>query len=75
MNRMIDIAGTTYGYDELVHYTVASKIIGVSARTVRHMGSTGAIPVYRMSKRNNRFLVADLMKYSELRRVEATSQH
>ena len=74
MNRVIDIGETTYGLDELVHYTVASKVLGVSDRTVRHMGSSGVIPVYRMSKRNNRFLIADLLEYSECRRAEATSE-
>jgi hypothetical protein len=66
----IIIGEKAYGYDQLVDCHTASAIIGLSARTVRDMAVRREIPVYRISRNVTRYLVRDLVEWSEAKRVE-----
>lgn len=67
---VIIINGNELGVDELVDSNIASKVLGLSPRTVRDMGIKRVIPVYRIGSRTNRFLVSDLLEFCESRRRE-----
>lgn len=59
------------GLDELVNYKIVAKILGLSSRTVRDLGtgSRRVLPVYQVGSCSNRFLVRDLVERCEGRRV------
>jgi len=67
----IRIGSEVIGLDELVDYKIAAKILGLSPRTVRDMGTGNrrVLPVYQVGSRANRFLVRDLIEWSEGRRA------
>lgn len=67
----IRIGASLYGADELVDHTVAAKITGLTPRTVRDKGVKRQIPVYRTARNLTRYLVRDLVAFSEQARVEA----
>ena len=67
----INIAGEDVGFDELVGPSMAAKIVGLSPRSLRRLVSQGQIPVYRYAPNSMRYLVRDLMEWTEARRVEA----
>ena len=67
----INIAGVDVGFDELVGPSMAAKIVGLSPRSLRRLVSQGEIPVYRYAPNSMRYLVRDLMEWTEVRRVEA----
>lgn len=62
------------GYDELVDAELASKIIGLSPRTIRDMAVRREIPVYRVSNNVTRYLVRDLVEWSEGKRCEPAGE-
>ena len=66
----INVAGYDIGFDELVSPAVAGKIVGLSTRSLRRLVSQGEIPVYRYAPNSLRYLVRDLMEWTEERRVE-----
>lgn len=69
-NEAITIADNVYGYDELVDATVASKIIGLAPRTIRNMVVRRDLPIYRISRNVTKYLVRDLIEWSENKRID-----
>ena len=69
----INIAGVDVGFDELVGPSMAAKIVGLSPRSLRRLVSQGEIPVYRYAPNSMRYLVRDLMEWTEEQRVEPIS--
>ena len=67
----LNVGGYDVGFDELVSPAVAAKIVGLSPRSLRRLVSQGQIPVYRYAPNSMRYLVRDLMEWTEARRVEA----
>lgn len=67
--EFINIEGRLIGFDELVNSHTASKIVGLSARTLRDKASRKEIPAYRVSRSITCFLVRDLIEWSEAKRV------
>ena len=70
MTEVICIGERKIGLDELVDHRLAARILGLAPRTVQDMGtgSKRVLPVYRIGSRTNRFLVRDLLEWSEQRR-------
>jgi hypothetical protein len=71
-NRVLDIGGESVGYDQIVDHNLGALILGIAPRSLQNLGYNRQIPIYQMGRRN-RFLVADLIDYSEECRVEATN--
>lgn len=69
--EIILIDNREIGLDELCDSYTAGKILGLSPRTVRDMGVKRTLPIYKVGARTNRFLVRDLLEFTEERRVEA----
>ena len=69
----LNVGGYAVGFDELVSPAVAAKIVGLSPRSLRRLVSQGEIPVYRYAPNSMRYLVRDLMEWTEARRVESHS--
>ncbi len=55
--------------EHLVDARVASKLLGLSVRTIGDLAMKGKIPRYKMGSAN-RFKVSDLIKYREARKVQ-----
>ena len=70
INNYINIEDNNIGLDQLVNFKVAAKILGLAPRTIKDMGSKRVIPIYKIGVKTTRFLVRDLMKWAEERRVE-----
>ena len=66
----LNVGGYDVGFDELVSPAVAAKIVGLSPRSLRRLVSQGEIPVYRYAPNSMRYLVRDLMEWTEARRIE-----
>lgn len=66
----IRIGDALIGSDELVDHNIAAKITGLSPRTMRDKGVKRQIPVYRTARNLTRYLVRDLVEFSEDRRIE-----
>ena len=66
----LNVGGYDVGFDELVSPAVAAKIVGLSPRSLRRLVSQGQIPVYRYAPNSMRYLVRDLMEWTETRRIE-----
>lgn len=66
----LNIEGRIIGFDELVDAEAAAKIVGLSARTIRDMAVKRKIPVYRVSRNVTRYLVRDLIEWSEDKRLD-----
>ena len=66
----LNVGGYDVGFDELVSPSMAAKIVGLSPRSLRRLVSQGEIPVYRYAPNSMRYLVRDLMEWTEVRRVE-----
>jgi hypothetical protein len=69
-NRILDIGGEAVGYDQIIDHKLGALILGIAPRTLQNYGYQRKLPIYRMGNRN-RFLVADLVDYSDRCRVEA----
>ena len=69
MKTNINIADQIYGLDELVDHKIASKIIGLSPRTVQNLGCSRKLITYKVGSRANRYLVRDLLAWCEQRRM------
>jgi len=69
-NETVCIANQVIGYDELINAEIASKIIGLSPRTIKDWGVAGKLPTYRIGRRANRFLVRDLVEWCEERKID-----
>ncbi|MCP1676646.1 hypothetical protein J2T57_003817 [Natronocella acetinitrilica] len=66
----INIGGCDIGFDELVSPQVAAKIAGLSPRSLRRLVSQGELAVYRYAPNSMRYLVRDLLEWTEERRIE-----
>lgn len=66
----ITIGDVRYGYDEIVNAKVASRIIGLSERTIRDMAVQRLIPIYRLARNVTGYLVSDLVEWTEERRID-----
>lgn len=66
----ISIGDVRYGYDEIVNATVASRIVGLSERTIRDMAVKRLIPIYRLAHNVTGYLVSDLVDWADERRIE-----
>jgi hypothetical protein len=53
-----------------VHTYAASRITGLSMRTMRHYAQTGVIPAVRQGRRCWRFRVSDLRDFDERRALK-----
>ncbi|MCP1676648.1 hypothetical protein J2T57_003819 [Natronocella acetinitrilica] len=58
------------GFDELVPVAIAAKITGLSSRSLRRLVFDGQLPVYRYAPNSARYLVRDLVEWTEERRIE-----
>jgi predicted DNA-binding transcriptional regulator AlpA len=65
----ITISDTAIGLDELVDHRVASKITGLSPRTVQNLATARKLPFYKVGNRLNRYLVRELLEWCESRKV------
>ena len=69
-NRYISIEENNIGIDQLVNYKIAAKILGLSPRTIKDMGSKRAIPIYKIGVKTTRFLVRDLLDWIDEKKIE-----
>lgn len=70
LEEVIIIGGKEIGVDEVVHASIACRIVGIAERTLRDYGVKRMIPIYQIGNRNL-FLVRDLLEFTENRRIEA----
>lgn len=61
----ISIEKRAIGYDELVNKKLAARIIGVSPSTVRRLTNEGQISYYALSGKIKRYLVKEIIDWSE----------
>ena len=69
-NFSIIIAGEEIGADELVTVEMASKITGLSARQLQRLRLEDELPCYKYSSNTTRYLVRDLVEFTEDSREE-----
>ena len=69
----VQIGDKTFGSDDLVDAEIAARITGLSPRTIRDKAVKREIPVYRVARTTTRFLVRDLVEWSDERRLEVGS--
>ncbi|WP_374759158.1 helix-turn-helix domain-containing protein [Arhodomonas aquaeolei] len=69
----VQIGERVIGSDELVDADIAARITGLSPRTIRDKAARREIPVYRVARTTTRFLVRDLVEWSDERRLEVGS--
>jgi hypothetical protein len=65
----ITISNTAIGLDELVDHRIASKITGLSPRTVQNLATARKLPFYKVGNRLNRYLVRELLEWCESRHI------
>lgn len=64
-SEYISIGTKTIGYDELVNQKLAANIIGVSPSTIRRFTNNGELSYYAFSGRIKRYLVREVLDWSE----------
>ena len=69
VNRYINIADKTYGYDERVDSQVAAQILGLSPRTIRDMATRRELPIYKVGARTIRYRISDLLDWAEGKKI------
>ncbi|MCG5528628.1 MULTISPECIES: helix-turn-helix domain-containing protein [Halorhodospira] len=69
-NFYIIIAGEEIGADELVNGQMAAKITGLSVRQLQRLRLEGRLPYYQYSDNCIRYLVRDIVEFSEYSRHE-----
>lgn len=69
-NVVIYIGNQVYGMDDLVDYKDAAKIMSISEKSMQRLGYKRKLPVYLLGKRTLRFLVSDLCRYADLKRID-----
>jgi len=68
--EVIIIGNREIGVDEIVPASIASRIVGLSERTMKDYAVKRLLPIYKIGNRNL-FLVQDLLEYCESRRIES----
>ena len=67
--KKIYLYGKEFGGDELVDCNVIALLLGLSKRTVQDMVSRRELPMYKISKKANRFKVREILEWLEVRKV------
>ena len=75
LDGYLNVGNSDVGYDELVPVTLASKITGLSPRSLRRLTARNEIPLYRYSSNTVRYLVRDLLEWSEGHRDVLSASH
>ena len=70
MDNNICLYGKEFSGDELVACDVVALMTGLSKRTVEDMASRRELPMYKISKRANRFKVSEILNWIEMRKLK-----
>lgn len=70
---VIRIEDRVIGVDELCDSTTASKITGLSERTIRDKAVRREFPIYKLGSNCTKYLVQDLLEWCESKRIEPTT--
>ena len=74
MDKYINIENKSYGHDEQVDSDIASRIVGLSPRTIRDMATRRELPIYKVGSRTIRYRVSDLLKWVESKKISVENR-
>lgn len=64
------ISGKIYSSNDLLHPSVASRLIGLSARTLRDYSCRRLIPFVMINSRTYRYLLSDIIDWVNDRQIK-----